>query len=377
MDENIRRNLLLSQLNKVGEVTGLNKEENDTLGDLPTQEKFSKDSRTKSKLMGEENISQWDEYFDYNGQIELDGTGFNFNYYYTLPLATDVPSIPIFIFHHGAGSSGLSFANVSREICSQLKGKTGCFAFDARGHGNTTFQDSVKLPTFTRDEYVSDYVAFINYILSRHLNSIPREKLTLILVGHSLGGSICTFTYKILPQEIRRSVQGVAMFDIVEEAAIQALEKVQHFLYTTPNVFDSYNDAIEWHINHGLSKYKESAKIAIPALFRKTSNGKVVRITDLKMFRPYWNTWFVDLSHTFVDIPTTKLLILAGNDNLDKELIIGQMQGKYQLVVFQDSNHFIQEDCPKKSAITLIDFWKRNDNKNVVIKSNWGSSLEK
>lgn len=48
------------------------------------------------------------------------------------------------------------------------------------------------------------------------------------------------------------------------------------------------------------------------------------------------------------------------------------MQGKYQLVVFQDSGHFIQEDSPIKTAITLIDFWKRNDSRNVVIKTNWG-----
>lgn len=80
----------------------------------------------------------------------------------------------------------------------------------------------------------------------------------------------------------------------------------------------------------------------------------------------------IDLSHSFVGLPVSKLLILAGNENLDKELIVGQMQGKYQLVVFQDSGHFIQEDSPIKTAITLIDFWKRNDSRNVVIKTNWG-----
>ena len=78
-------------------------------------------------------------------------------------------------------------------------------------------------------------------------------------------------------------------------------------------------------------------------------------------------------------------MLLAGTDRLDKELMIGQMQGitessvafvgtvqahikigKYQLQVFPDAGHFIQEDLPEKTAIVLVDFWKRNDGRLVL-----------
>ena len=46
--------------------------------------------------------------------------------------------------------------------------------------------------------------------------------------------------------------------------------------------------------------------------------------------------------------------------------MIGQMQGKYQLVVYQDSGHFVHEDVPNKCALTLYDFWERNDRNSSI-----------
>ena len=61
------------------------------------------------------------------------------------------------------------------------------------------------------------------------------------------------------------------------------------------------------------------------------------------------------------------MLLLAGTDRLDKELMIGQMQGKYQLQVFPDAGHFIQEDLPAKTAGVLVDFWRRNEGGVLVL----------
>ena len=225
---------------------------------------------------------------------------------------------------------------------------------------------------FNRDSFIEDFVGLLNYWYKSKISQEPLQNVSIILVGHSLGGSICTFAYHKLSTELQKKILGITMLDIVEEAAIQALNKVEHFLRNTPNVFRSIDDAVDWHVQHALSRLRTSAEISIPALFTPVKSEKVVRITNLKTFSPFWDTWFTGLSHSFVALPVSKLLILAGNENLDKELIVGQMQGKYQLVVFQDSGHFIQEDSPTKTAITLIDFWKRNDSKNVVIKTNWG-----
>ena len=40
---------------------------------------------------------------------------------------------------------------------------------------------------------------------------------------------------------------------------------------------------------------------------------------------------------------TARLLVLAGTDRLDKELMIGQMQGKFQMEVVPGVGHMIQE----------------------------------
>jgi protein phosphatase methylesterase 1 len=47
------------------------------------------------------------------------------------------------------------------------------------------------------------------------------------------------------------------------------------------------------------------------------------------------------------------LLILAGTDRLDKELMIGQMMGKYQLVVCPEAGHFVHEDEAGRVAVSV------------------------
>ena len=41
--------------------------------------------------------------------------------------------------------------------------------------------------------------------------------------------------------------------------------------------------------------------------------------------------------------------------------------GKYQLQVFPEAGHFIQEDQPTKTAQILVDFYKRNDRSALVL----------
>lgn len=56
------------------------------------------------------------------------------------------------------------------------------------------------------------------------------------------------------------------------------------------------------------------------------------------------------LSKKFLEARGGKLLVLAGTDRLDRELMIGQMQGKYQLLVLPEVGHFLHEDAPEKTA---------------------------
>ena len=73
------------------------------------------------------------------------------------------------------------------------------------------------------------------------------------------------------------------------------------------------------------------------------------------------------MSQKFLQGKGAKMLSLAGTDRLDRELMIGQMQGKFQLVVLPEAGHFIQEDVPEKAAELLIEFWRRNDRSTLVL----------
>lgn len=97
----------------------------------------------------------------------------------------------------------------------------------------------------------------------------------------------------------------------------------------------------------------------MPALLQETHDGspKPWRWrTDLGATQPFWEGWFIGLSGKFLSATGGKLLILAGTDRLDKELMIGQMQGKYQLIVMPEVGHFVHEDAPEKTAVAVRTF---------------------
>lgn len=98
--------------------------------------------------------------------------------------------------------------------------------------------------------------------------------------------------------------------------------------------------------------------------------------TELSKTEQYWSNWFNGLSSKFLSAKGGKLLILAGTDRLDKELMIGQMQGKYQLQVFPEAGHFVQEDCAEKTATAVADFVKRNDRAALVLPPKVGQMAE-
>lgn len=114
-----------------------------------------------------------------------------------------------------------------------------------------------------------------------------------------------------------------------------------------------------------------SARISVPSLLRSDTSPHSTKSwtwrTDLAATQPYWEGWFAGLSRKFLDAKGGKLLLLAGTDRLDKELMIGQMQGKYQLQVFPEAGHFIQEDQAEKTAMVVADFYRRNDRSALVL----------
>ncbi|KAL8999728.1 MAG: hypothetical protein Q9169_001545 [Polycauliona sp. 2 TL-2023] len=232
---------------------------------------------------------------------------------------------PLFVLHHGAGSSGLSFAAFAMELRKALP-DAGVMSMEARGHGETvvTSKDGI-----IKREPHDMSITLLSSDLSDAVNLI-RTKLgwaqlpDIILVGHSLGGAIITEVAS--RRTLGNAVLGYAVLDVVEGSAMDALQQMNMYLARRPRSFASLTSAIDWHL---------SARVSVPPLLCQKLNSSLDASsqpwtwrTDLLMTEEYWGSWFAGLSTKFLEAKGGKLLILAGTDRLDKELMIGQMQGK-------------------------------------------------
>ncbi|CAK7216446.1 hypothetical protein SCUCBS95973_002815 [Sporothrix curviconia] len=342
-----------------------------------------------------------------------DGSGIVYHAYLTSPVGKG----PLFVMHHGAGSSGLSFAVVGAEIRKRLP-SAGILSLDARDHGLTTVPASRTDSTgqqspadLSLGTLSSDLLAVIKLAQAQmHWPALP----PLILVGHSLGGAVVTdlaFSGRLDTPGTPASspLLGFAVLDVVEGSAMDALQSMQTYLGTRPSGFATLQAGIEWHIRSRTIRNGTSARTSVPALLvdnnsnnnNKGSSGDDADTsstsisetapeaaspspttataaaaaarrpwrwrTDLGGTQPFWQGWFAGLSKKFLGARGGKLLLLAGTDRLDTELTIGQMQGKYALQVFPEAGHFIHEDLPEKTALTLVDFYNRNNRSALVL----------
>lgn len=232
---------------------------------------------------------------------------------------------PLFVMHHGGGSSGLSFAVVGSEIRKGLP-HAGILSPDCRGHGSTTTQGDTQpdlsLETLSTDLY--------NVVMLTKKQMGWRELPPIILVGHSLGGAVVTDLAK--SGRLGNSLLGYAVLDVVEGSAMDALQSMQTYLSTRPAGFASVQAGIEWHVRSRTIRNSTSARTSVPALLvldEHTDSSRPWRWrTNLAASQPYWEEWFKGLSKKFLEARGGKLLLLAGTDRLDTELTIGQMQGE-------------------------------------------------
>lgn len=275
---------------------------------------------------------------------------------------------PIFILIHGAGSSALTYGKLAQELIKQ-DDTVGIFTFTLRGHEK--FDE-------TLDYSLNSFVEDFDHILSSFIatNGIDSP---LYLVGHSLGGAILSKFVSTVKSTY--NIQGITMLDIVEETAIHSLLTMPLFISKRPKNFSSFSKAIAWFMISLLNN-EDSANISVPDILNKDLTWKI----DLLILSKFWDTWFVNLSKNFLSFTGPKLLVLSTHETLDKELIIGQMQGKYQLVVFNNNSkvgHFVQEDLPHQLSICLLDFMKRNGSptkymaQELGIKPTWGGKINK
>lgn len=304
--------------------------------------------------------SSWHEYFEQELYLENPERKAKYHAYITPPKKPDKG--PLFICHHGAGSSGLSFALLARELRSRLPG-CGVLAVEARDHGSTAEDyDGAGKVNLRLDALTEDLVEMVNLTVAR---MVWPQLPTTIMVGHSLGGAVVTRLAKTNP--FGNQLLGFAVIDVVEGSAMEALKMMNSYLSTRPKSFSSVEDAIDWHGRSRTIRNPESARVSTPPLLVQQSNGEWAWRTDLSATSDYWEDWFSGMSSAFLQGKAAKLLMLAGTDRLDKDLMIGQMQGKFQLQVYPEAGHFVQEDIPERVADALVEFFKRNDISALVL----------
>uniref|UniRef100_A0A667X2F7 Protein phosphatase methylesterase 1 n=1 Tax=Myripristis murdjan TaxID=586833 RepID=A0A667X2F7_9TELE len=285
---------------------------------------------------------------------------------------------PVLLLLHGGGHSALSWAVFTAVICSRINCRV--VAMDLRAHGDTKVKNPEDL---SADTMAKDIGKVVEALYGE--NPPP-----IMIIGHSMGGAIAVHTAAAnhIP-----SLLGLCVIDVVEGTAMDALNSMQNFLRSRPKTFKSLENAIEWSVKSGQIRNIESARVSMGGQVKKyvcsvssiieeeeeeepeeESNNKRMKEDDqeikkesvftwrveLSKTEKYWEGWFRGLSALFLTCPVPKLLLLAGVDRLDKDLTIGQMQGKFQMQVLPQCGHAVHEDAPEKVADALATFMVRH-----------------
>ena len=270
----------------------------------------------------------------------------------TLPIYISGEQGPNLICLHGAGHSGLSFAPLAL-----VNKNYRIISFDFRGHGFNTQQPHNDLSEKT---LINDTIEVLNHVHEKY----PDENL--VLIGHSMGGSIATKTCcTILREEekykeLYKKMQGLMVIDVVEGTAMDALPYMENIVNNRPERFNSIQKGIEYMYKSGTIKNIDSARISVPPLLKEETNNKGVKTyvfkTNLMESKPFWNEWFIGLTKAFLSCNIPKTLMLAGIERMDKDLTIAQMQGKYKLSILRGVGHIMHEDKPEEVMKVIKDF---------------------
>lgn len=281
----------------------------------------------------------WQGHFDEDKMITVPDSDDVFHVYLT---GTEGPVV---FCLHGGGYTGLSFAL----IAGKMKEKVRVVAMDMRSHGLTKTSDNTDLSAETQCQDV------LNVISAMYGSEPP----AIILIGHSMGGAIAV---RVAAKRALPTLAGVVVIDVVEGTAMASLVHMQRILANRQLHFPSVEKAIEWSVRGGGSlQNPESARISVPSTLKFDADKKCyVWRTALEDSESHWRGWYEGLSEVFLSCPVPKLLLLAGTDRLDRSLTIGQMQGKFQMIVVRHTGHAIQEDEPEEFAGAVLNFISRN-----------------
>ncbi|GJQ14163.1 hypothetical protein GpartN1_g5954.t1 [Galdieria partita] len=260
---------------------------------------------------------------------------------------------PLLMLFHGGGYSALSFGLLVKYMMQKLPSpeSLSILAFDARGHGETDVENEHNL---SAEQQVEDALGLLQSIYGKLDTELP----PVVLAGHSMGGAIAV---RLGASGKIPTLCGLIVIDVVEGTAMASLPHMQSVLLKRPKSFSSIERAILHTLESGQTKSKDSCRLSLPSQLKwdEVKDCYCWR-TRLEESECYWKGWFENLSSLFLEVSVPKLLILAGQDRLDKPLTIAQMQGRFQLSVVRDSGHNLHEDQPEATAQIFVEFLRRH-----------------
>lgn len=171
----------------------------------------------------------------------------------------------------------------------------------------------------------------------------------VILMGHSLGGAVLTRVASV--SSLEKAVLGLVVIDAIEEVANASIGKIASVLAHRPRSFASLEEAT--------AKARGPAgKLSLADQLCKQGDGRWTWKADLEAMRPFWPAWFAGQDERFLRVGCPRLLITSDVE-LSRLLLVGQMQGRFQLLRVRDSSHMLHEECPEQLSSTVTAFIKR------------------
>jgi protein phosphatase methylesterase 1 len=137
----------------------------------------------------------------------------------------------VFLCLHGAGHSAQSFAALAK----LMKEQSTVVSFDFRGHGGHYRDDETEM---SQANLIEDTIYIIKHVAAKY----PTQ--SIILVGHSMGGSIATKTFDHMEQNKSsypelQHIKGLFIIDVVEGSAMDALPFMESIVSSRPQQFSS------------------------------------------------------------------------------------------------------------------------------------------
>ena len=152
----------------------------------------------------------------------------------------------------------------------------------------------------TQDNLINETIRAIKHVVERY----PEQ--SIILVGHSMGGSIATKCIDFIQQNNKddkwvQHVKGLFIIDVVEGSAMDALPFMESIVKSRPTQFSNLQSVVKYGVSSGTVRDYKSAKVSMPAQVVESTDDKTGEKvykwrTDLMASKEYWTEWFSGLT---------------------------------------------------------------------------------